>query len=105
MATLYIASHDIPIKGRQLVTLDPSGKELQLPNDGLTVQVASGATRCLLFGPSRGQSGHQPAKPNTTSRNVADPLYRSPVLWRMTTGLARSIDREIIRCTWLMPSD
>jgi gluconolactonase len=42
---LYVASHDIPIKARQLVALDPSGKviqELPLPDEGVTVQLGFG---------------------------------------------------------------
>jgi gluconolactonase len=42
---LYVASHDIPIKGRQLVVLDPGGKvvqELPLPDEGMTVQLGFG---------------------------------------------------------------
>jgi gluconolactonase len=42
---LYVAAHDIPIKARQLVALDPNGKviqELPLPDEGLTVQVGFG---------------------------------------------------------------
>jgi gluconolactonase len=42
---LYVASHDIPIKARLLVTLDQSGKVIQqlpLPDEGLTVQVGFG---------------------------------------------------------------
>jgi gluconolactonase len=42
---LYVASHDRPTKGRQIVAIDPSGKviqELPLPDEGLTVQLGFG---------------------------------------------------------------